>query len=117
MGLRIWQEHVGHADVKIDGALTSAEGQSCFVGVCVERGCLPARGRDGRARSQHDNEALASNIGAAIESKMKDANGQVALVLDSNDASGAPTTARWQISYVTRWRGTATTVAGSQCGL
>jgi hypothetical protein len=52
----------------------------------VERGTLPTRGREGRATSDHDNEALAASVNTAVESKLLSADHNLILVLDANDA-------------------------------
>jgi hypothetical protein len=52
----------------------------------VERGTLRARGREGRATSHHDIEALAASVIAAIRSKLDSADSRMILVLDANDA-------------------------------
>ena len=86
-GSRVWQEHVGHQDIAIDGTLTSSDGRELKCQVTrVERVTLPTRGREGRATSDNDTEALAAGVIAAIESKSLSAGSNVILVLDANDA-------------------------------
>lgn len=84
---RVWQEHVGHEDIEVDGTLTSSDGRELKCQVTrVERDTLPTRGREGRATSDHDNEALVAAVIAAIESKWLSADPNTVLVLDANDA-------------------------------
>lgn len=52
----------------------------------MERDTLPTRGREGRATSGHDTEALVARVIAAIESKSLGADPDMILVLDANDA-------------------------------
>jgi hypothetical protein len=86
-GSRVWQEHAGHEEIAIDGTLTSSDGRELKCQVTrVERGTLPNRGRDGRATSDHDNDALAASVITAIESKLLSADHNLILVLDANDA-------------------------------
>jgi hypothetical protein len=47
---------------------------------------LPERGGTGRATSHEDNDSLATNVIAAIESKLNSADSKMILVLDANDA-------------------------------
>jgi hypothetical protein len=87
VGARVWQEHVGHEDIAVDGTLASSDGRELKCQVTrVERDTLPTRGREGRATSDHDNEALAAGVIAAIESKALTADPDMILVLDANDA-------------------------------
>jgi hypothetical protein len=87
VGSRVWQEHVGHEDIAVDGTLTSSDGRELKCQVTrVERDTLPTRGREGRATSDHDNEALVAGVIAAIESKSFSADPNIILVLDANDA-------------------------------
>jgi hypothetical protein len=44
------------------------------------------RGGTGKATSHQDNDALAANVVAALESKLKSADPEMVLVLDANDA-------------------------------
>jgi hypothetical protein len=86
-GSRVWQEHAGHEDIAVDGTLTSSDGRELKCQVTrVERGTLPKRGRNGRATSRHDNDALAASVITAIESKLLSADPNLILVLDANDA-------------------------------
>jgi hypothetical protein len=86
-GSLLWREHVGHDHVAVDGTLRSADGQEiCCQVTRVERGTLAARGGTGKATSHQDNDALAANVVAALESKLKSADPEVILVLDANDA-------------------------------
>lgn len=87
VGSRVWQEHVGHEDTAVDGTLTSSDGRQLKCQVTrVERDTLPTRGREGRATSDHDNEALVAGVIAAIEAKSHSADPNMILVLDANDA-------------------------------
>jgi hypothetical protein len=86
-GSLVWQEHAGHEDIAIDGTLTSSDGRELKCQVTrVERGTLPTRGREGRATSDQDNEALAASVNTAFESKLLSADHNLILVLDANDA-------------------------------
>lgn len=86
-GSRVWREHAGHEDITVDGTLTSADGRELRCQVTrVERSTLRTRGREGRATSHHDNEALAASVIAAIRSKLDSADSKMVLVLDANDA-------------------------------
>ena len=86
-GSLLWREHVGHDHVAVDGMLTSADGQEiCCQVTRVERHTLAARAGTGRATSHQDNDALAANVVAALESKLKSADPEMFLVLDANDA-------------------------------
>lgn len=87
VGSRVWQEHVGHEEIAVDGTLTSSDGGELKCQVTrVERDTLPTRGREGRATSDHDNEALVASVITAIESKSLSADADMILVLDANDA-------------------------------
>jgi len=86
-GSRLWQEYVGHDHVAIDGSLKSADGHELMCQVTrVERHTLPARGRTGRAVANEDNDALAASVVTAFESKLDNADPNMILVLDANDA-------------------------------
>jgi hypothetical protein len=86
-GSRVWREHPGHEDIAVDGTVTSSDGREIACQVTrVERDTLPTRGREGRATSNHDNEALATRVITAIESKLLSADPSMILVLDANHA-------------------------------
>ena len=82
-----WREHVGHDHIAVDGTLRSADGQeiSCQV-TRVERRTLADRGGTGRATSRENDDSLAANVVAALESKLNNADPKMILVLDANDA-------------------------------
>jgi hypothetical protein len=92
-GSRVWREQVGHNDIAVDGTLTSTVGREFKCQVTrVERGTLPTRGREGRATSYEDDQALAATIITAIESKLSSADPDMILVLDATEPRHTRTT-------------------------
>lgn len=86
-GSLLWREHVGHGHVAVDGTLRSEDGQQINCQVTrVERRTLADRAATGRATSHEDNDSLAANVIAALESKLNSADPKMILVLDTNEA-------------------------------
>lgn len=84
-GSRVWRERFDHEHPAVDGSLISTDGRElqCQVTRVLPQELQEERGIQGSARRHADDQALADDLVAAVESKNDRADPRVALVLDT----------------------------------